>query len=302
MLLSNPLAYPLLPSLGLTLIGLFAGSLLALLVAVRGHWHVLTASVLFQRWRSWLVIAPVFSAVVLLGILPLAVFAAALAIQGGREYASLADLQSADRWLLLGLAACLPLLTIFVPTNMLQPGLLLLPLLLSAPVLLQQDVERGVQRLTRLVFGVWYLPIALSALVLLMRDERGGPGLLLALGLAVALSDVGAFTTGRIWGKRTLAPRLSPSKTWAGAVGNLVGAALGLALLARFAPGAPLVLLVPIVAVGAIWGDLLESLLKRSAHAKDSGAWLPGFGGLLDRIDSLLVVLPLSYVVLQVTP
>jgi phosphatidate cytidylyltransferase len=73
-----------------------------------------------------------------------------------------------------------------------------------------------------------------------------------------------------------------------------------LVLLAPLAPHAPLVLLIPNVAVGAVVGDLLESLLKRGAGAKDSGGWLPGFGGLLDRVDSLLVVLPLSYVVLEV--
>jgi phosphatidate cytidylyltransferase len=301
MLFSNPLAYPMLPPLGVTLVGVFGGSLLALLVAVHGQWRVLVASALFQRWRTWLVIAPVFSGVVLLGVAPLAVFAAALAVQGGREYARLADLSSTDRWLLLGISACLPLVGVVLPTTLLGPGLLVLPLVLSLPVLLAQDVERGVQRLTRLVFGVWYVPIALSALVLLARDVRGGPGLLLALGLAVALSDVGAFTTGRIWGHRALAPRLSPAKTWAGVLGNVLGAALGLTLLARLAPGAPLFLLVPVVAVGAVWGDLLESLLKRSAQTKDSGACLPGFGGLLDRIDSLLVVLPLSYVLLVVT-
>src|SRR6266566_9415453 len=104
MLFSNPLAYPLLPPLGLTLVGLFAGSLLALLVAARGRWHVLVASVLFQRWRSWLIIAPVFVAVVLAGVVPLAAFAAALAVQGGREYARLADLPRVDRWLLLGVS------------------------------------------------------------------------------------------------------------------------------------------------------------------------------------------------------
>lgn len=301
MLFSNPLAYPMLPPLGITLIGLFASSLLALLVAVRGQWRVLVASVLFERWRSWLVIAPLFVAVVLSGVVPLAVFAAALAVQGGREYARLADLPATDRWLLLGISACLPVLSVAAPTTLLGPGLLGLTLALSVPVLLSQDVERGVQRLTRLVFGVWYLPIGLSALVLLARDVRGGPGLLLALGLAVALSDVGAFATGRMWGRRALAPRLSPSKTWAGVVGNVLGAALGLGLLAWVAPDAPFVLLVPVVAIGAVWGDLLESLLKRSAHTKDSGTCLPGFGGLLDRIDSLLVVVPLSYVLLEVT-
>src|SRR5579864_8784326 len=126
MLVSNPLAYPLLPPLGLTLIGLFAGSLLALLVAVRGQWRSLTASVLFKRWRSWLVIASVFSIVVLLGVLPLALFAAALAVQGGREYARLTGMWSADRWLLLLLSACLPLVCVVAPAALIGPGLLVL--------------------------------------------------------------------------------------------------------------------------------------------------------------------------------
>src|SRR5882672_2563075 len=153
MLFSNPLAYPLLPPLGLTLVGLFAGSLLALLVAVRGRWHRLGTSVLFQRWRVWLVIAPVFVGVVLAGVVPLALFAAALAVQGSREYARLADLPSTDRWLLVCIAACLPLVAVVAPINLLGPALLVLPLLLSLPILLAQDIERGVARITRLVFG-----------------------------------------------------------------------------------------------------------------------------------------------------
>src|SRR5207248_313938 len=114
---------------------------------------------------------------------------------------------------------------------------------------------------------------------------------------ATALSDVGAFTTGKLFGRYTprLTKHLSPSKTVAGVLGNLLGAALGLALLA---PGA--LILAPIVALGAVWGDLIESLLKRAAGAKDAGSWLPGFGGLLDRLDSLLVVLPLTFAALEV--
>jgi len=301
MLLSNPLAYPFLPPLGMTLLGLFASSLLALLLTVRGQWQMLSGSVLFERWRTWIVIAPLFSVAVLSGLVPLALLAAALGVQGVREYARLANLEAADRWLLLGLAAGLPLACCVLPLPLLGLGLVLLPLLASLPALLAQDVEHGIGRLGRTGFGLWYLPVSLSLLVLLGRDPRGGPGLLLALGLAVALSDVGAFTAGRLFGRRPLAPRLSPSKTWAGVLGNVGGAALGLGLLGSLAPGAPLLWLVPVVALGAVWGDLLESLLKRAAHAKNSASWLPGFGGLLDRADSLLVVLPLSYGLLAVT-
>ena len=152
--------------------------------------------------------------------------------------------------------------------------------------------------MTRLAFGVWYLPVNLALLVIL--EKTAGPGLLLSLALAVALSDVGAFTIGRLLGRKQLAPALSPSKTWAGLVGNLVGAVLGLLLLHDLLPaGLSLPLLALVVAVGAVWGDLLESLLKRSAGVKDSAAWLPGFGGLLDRLDSLLVVLPLVFALVE---
>jgi phosphatidate cytidylyltransferase len=300
MLLSNPLSYPMLPRLGLTLAGVFASSLVALLVAKGSQWQALQASVLFQRWRTWLLIAPLFSLVVLAGVLPVAIFAATLALQGGREYARLAGLQRIDRSVLYGLAACVPLAAAVVPTHLIGPGLLLLLLVSTLPALLDQDLEHGVERSTRLAFGLWYVPANLCLLVLLERDPAAGPGLLLALGLSVALSDVGAFTLGRLLGRRPLAPRLSPSKTWAGVLGSIIGAALGLRALAQFAPLAPLLALVPAVALGAIWGDLLESLLKRAAKTKDTGNWLPGFGGLLDRIDSLLIVLPLVYLVLEV--
>ena len=131
--------------------------------------------------------------------------------------------------------------------------------------------------------------------------ERGalGAATFVALAVAVALSDVGAFLVGRRFGRTQLSPLLSPAKTRAGVGGNLAGAALGVALFAPVLVGSfgigPTALLVPIVAIGAVWGDLLESAAKREAGQKDAGRWLPGFGGILDRIDSLLVVLPLTY-------
>lgn len=296
---SDPLASPLLPPLGLTLAGLLSSSFLALLVGARGKWQRLCRSTLFARWRTWLVIAPLFTLVVLSGPLPLAIFAAALAVQGAYEYAALAGLTHFDRTALLGACVLLPVLCVFAPVS---PVLLIaVPLIASVPALLAQDAEHGLARLSRLAFGLFYLPVTLALLVVLDRVPDAGPGLVLSVALAVGLSDVGAFTLGRLFGRRRLAAGVSPSKTWAGLVGNLAGAALGLLLLSRLLPSTlslpPLAL---VVALGAAWGDLLESLLKRSAGVKDSGAWLPGFGGLLDRIDSLLVVLPLVYVLMEV--
>jgi phosphatidate cytidylyltransferase len=256
----------------------------------------LSTSVLFRRWRTWLLIAPLFSLAALSGPLAVAVCAGALGVQAATEYGSLARLASADRRLLMLAAMSVPLAAVVLTPERLVLLLAVLPLLATAPTLVQQDVERGRERVAALAFGLYYLALPLALMVKLAST----PGLLLALALGVALSDVGAFTAGRLFGRRPLAPRLSPAKTWAGVAGNVLGASLGLALSIPLAPGAPLLALVPIVAIGAVWGDLLESLLKRSAGAKDTGAWLPGFGGLLDRIDSMLVVLPLAFVAVQV--
>lgn len=116
-----------------------------------------------------------------------------------------------------------------------------------------------------------------------------------AVGLAVALGDVGAWCGGTALGRRgplarPLSP-LSPNKTWAGVLGAAVATALPLLVLGGFA--------FPLWAAvigGCVLGDLLESMVKRESGVKDAGSWLPGFGGLLDRIDSLLVALLLAMV------
>jgi phosphatidate cytidylyltransferase len=131
--------------------------------------------------------------------------------------------------------------------------------------------------------------------------ERGAAGAALVAAVAVgcAGSDVGAFVVGRRFGGRPLAPRLSPNKTRAGLAGNLLGAAVGVALAApALLPvfgGPALAGLALVVATGSVWGDLLESAAKREFGVKDAGTWLPGFGGILDRVDSLLLALPLAY-------
>jgi phosphatidate cytidylyltransferase len=105
-------------------------------------------------------------------------------------------------------------------------------------------------------------------------------------------------------GRHPLAPRLSPNKTREGVVGNVLGAAVGflpfLVLLQPWFEPPAIVVLVLLVAVGSLWGDLLESAIKREAGVKDAAQWLPGFGGILDRIDSLLLVVPLVYWAMRV--
>ena len=297
-MISNPLASPLFEPTARVL-GVLLGVSLVLLMLLRGRrmrdpW----GDVLFRRWVVWAAIAPLYSLAVLAGQLAWLLLVSLLVWQGLREYARLVGLPPLYRGVLLALGLTMG------PVATWWPGLFfeLLPLLLllgTLPPLLSGDVRAGMTRLALAALGFAYLPLLLGHLLLIHAGTPGGPGLLLALGLAVALSDVGAFAVGTLFGRHRLSPSISPNKTWEGLLGNLLGAALGCQLLRFALPGELagwlLAMLPVVVAVGAAWGDLVESLLKREFGAKDAGAWLPGFGGLLDRVDSLIVVAPLTY-------
>jgi phosphatidate cytidylyltransferase len=119
---------------------------------------------------------------------------------------------------------------------------------------------------------------------------------LLALVL-VWIADTAAYFVGRAWGRRKLAPAISPGKTWEGAIGGMVGAAAYAIICANFIQGIAwpaLPAAAILLAMVSIVGDLFESAAKRQAGVKDSGTLLPGHGGILDRIDSATAVLPLA--------
>jgi phosphatidate cytidylyltransferase len=148
------------------------------------------------------------------------------------------------------------------------------------------------------------LPVAMAGVVVLaapwvaLMGLRGefGPGHVLFLFLLVWAADVGAYFAGRRWGRRKLAPAISPGKTWEGVGGaGMAALALALAGAALLNVGArwPAFVAVCLVTVGfSIAGDLFESMLKRQCGVKDSGSLLPGHGGVLDRVDSLTAAAP----------
>ena len=159
----------------------------------------------------------------------------------------------------------------------------------------------GLARVSASLFPSIYLAMPVGALVALREHE--GPAVLFLLMLTVMVSDIAQYYTGRVLGRRPLAPIISPAKTVEGALGGLVFGALVLAIVgAWWLPRVPIALRalmgVTIVALG-ITGDLFESMLKRSAGVKDSSALIPGHGGVLDRIDALLFAAPVYYIVLQ---
>jgi phosphatidate cytidylyltransferase len=300
--ISSPLASPLFWPTAKALGGLLAAGLLLLLAGERRHLGELHRRVLFRRWAVWATFAPLYSLAVLSGALGMLALLSVLVWQALREYSRMVDLPQLYRVVLLAMGLGMGPLAVWAPEAFFG----VLPLLLIVATLqplLTQDIRAGMQRLAFAALGFAYLPLLLGHLLLIGVWLPGGPGLLLALGLAIALSDVGAFTIGKLLGRHRLSPLVSPNKTWEGVAGNILGAYLGTALLSfALPPGLPtyLALALPlVVAVGAVWGDLVESLLKREFGAKDAGAWLPGFGGLLDRIDSLIVVAPLTYHLLR---
>jgi phosphatidate cytidylyltransferase len=158
-----------------------------------------------------------------------------------------------------------------------------------------------------LLAGIFALVPAFLALVQLRNMH---PAMLLAFMATVWVADIAAYFVGRRYGRHKLAPHVSPGKTWEGVVGALVATAVyGLAWIALardYVPAAVrdfsysflwMLLLVQALAVLAILGDLFESAMKRQAGLKDSGNLLPGHGGVLDRIDALLPVLPAAALV-----
>lgn len=166
------------------------------------------------------------------------------------------------------------------------------------------DMQSAALRTVAGVAGPFYVGSLLAMLALLRRDGGDDGGKLVFMSLTFSwLADTGGYFFGRFLGKTKLYEAVSPKKTRAGFVGALVGACAGAALASLwYLPKLPLshALLLGLFA-GAVgqMGDLVESLLKRSTGIKDSGGIVPGHGGMLDRIDALIVVSPIVYLYCQ---
>ncbi len=157
-------------------------------------------------------------------------------------------------------------------------------------------IEQGAASVGLLAFGMLYFALPAASLYGLQAFD---PWVLVLLLAIVWLGDSGAYYIGKTWGRHKLAPRVSPNKTWEGAIANIAAGMLAATAWSYWRLGEVdgwILLLAALVSTAAQIGDLAESLLKRGAGVKDSGQILPGHGGMLDRMDALLFAAPVMWV------
>ncbi|MGH8739518.1 MAG: phosphatidate cytidylyltransferase [Burkholderiales bacterium] len=235
-------------------------------------------------------IAGLAAALFLLQRAALAVLLAVVLLFAGLEWARLCRLGPRSAWVYAVSLAMVFLLGKFLA---LQQALFILAAawwIALAPAWMWRGVRAGQRTWLGAAGFAVLVPAALAMLAL------GPLPVLLVLAL-VWIADTAAYFVGRAWGRRKLAPAISPAKTREGAAGGLIGA-LAYAIIIGFCiqgiAWAPFLAAAALLAMVSIVGDLFESAMKRQAGVKDSGRLLPGHGGILDRIDSAAAVLPLA--------
>ena len=255
-----------------------------------------------KRWISGLILAPCIILFILFAPhwLFLLFFMILISIGLQEYYAlSLPMISAKERWGGIFLGVLLPLsLYSLAPRCFLFALTFLLLFLLIWALFQPEEFPLRVEKVSKHLLGFLYISFLLSHFVLMMNLNLGRLLILFTL-VAVYFGDTTAFYIGRAWGRKKLAPKISPGKTveggWGAVGGSILGALVSKYLfLSQLSPIHALILGGAIGVVGQL-GDLWESLLKRSARVKDSGTLIPGHGGLLDRIDSVLFSAPLVY-------
>jgi phosphatidate cytidylyltransferase len=262
---------------------------------------------IWSTYRSWLIMAPIALLIVFAGRVPFILGVTLLAIFGFKEFARASGLYR-DWWmtgavyagiLTVGLASLMP-----HPRGE-EPGtgwygffvavpVFAIALILLIPIL--RNRARGeLQKMSLSIVGFVYIGWMFGHLGFL-ANARNAYGFICYIIFATELSDVAAFTFGRLFGRHPLRSEISPKKTWEGAMGA-IAVSLILPWLLRFSfpffgPW-QLILTGLIVGIGGQLGDLSISVIKRDIGTKDMGSAIPGHGGILDRIDSLIYVAPL---------
>lgn len=299
MWISNPLTNSLFVPLATTLSGLLSVGFFGVWAGRRFTKDVHLKNQLLLRWCSWFAIAVVSLGTALSGLIPFALLTAVVSLIGTGEYCRIAKQNKSIGIALLIFGFLMPLVTA-LRSSFLTPVAFLGFIVIA---ILSMSKSQKFDRLAISVLGIFYVPFLASHMVALFQSQSAGLAMVLAVIASSALANIMAFVFGKAFKGPKLASSLSPNKTWSGAAGSVFGAYAGFSILtisAGINVSTFVLAVIPlVVAVSGIIGDLFESSLKRHFELKDAGTCLPGFGGVLDRIDGLLFVVPSVYYTLR---
>ena len=264
---------------------------------------------IWATYKSWLVMAPIALAFIFAGRVPAILFFCVVGGLGFKEFARATGLYK-DWWMTgavyLGIGAVAVTSLIHQPQGE-EAGqgwyglFIVLPVYVVALILLipiaRNQVSGQLQKMSLAIVGFIYLGWMFGHLAFLV-DANNAYGYLMYLLFATELNDVAAFTFGKLFGKHPFRSNISPKKTWEGALGAFA-VSMALPWILRFSfpyfGTTQLILTGLIVGIGGQMGDLSISVIKRDIGIKDMGAGIPGHGGILDRIDSLVYTAPLFF-------
>lgn len=254
-----------------------------------------------RRIYTVLVLAPLLYAVI--RYLPPFAFSGVVVLAGALalfEFYRLCLSSRSHFWLMgIGLAGFSAVILGAHRPEIIVPSLLVTLIgIISVPLFSRTPLEQSLRDGAMALFGVLYLGLTLGPLSM-TRLLPQGEWLIFFLLLVTWASDTGAYYVGTLYGRHRLAPTISPKKTYEGLMGGLVGAIVAAyAIRWWFLPqlsSLDCLVLGTLLTLTGLWGDLTESAMKRSVGIKDSGGILPGHGGMLDRLDSLLFTAPAFY-------
>jgi phosphatidate cytidylyltransferase len=294
----NPFADPLfLPVLWRVMLLIVVG-FAAVVLSQRRSLEVWRRSTLFLRARTWFVIGPLFVLAVFIGGFVAFLLATFVVVQGCSEFVRIASIDRRYAYLLIlwgeaGLlvAALARDFFLFLPFGFF--------ILLTLVPILSGQITHAHRQVADTLVGYVFVALPMAYIVLVKSAEPWGLQFLLIVTVSVALSDIAAYATGSALRGRKLVPRVDPTKTWGGVFGNLVGAAVGILWMWVAVPSewsvAAVVALAVVIAFGSVWADLTGSFIQRAFRTEVRSTVILGYGGVLSRVDSLLMAFPLSY-------
>ena len=262
---------------------------------------------LARVWTWWLMIG-VFSIALMLGGTAMLVFFGLVSFLALKEYLSVIPIRRADRRVLLWAYLAIPVQYYWVGTEWYGMFVIFIPiymfLLLPLPMLIIGETQGFLKAIGTLHWGLMATVFSLSHAAFLLvlpsagNPIGGGPGLLLFLLILTETNDVAQYVWGKTFGRFKVVPKVSPGKTWEGLVGGIATTAALSAILAPWLTPLTLqhaLIVGLLLGIAGFVGDITISAIKRDLGIKDSGAMLPGHGGILDRLDSLTYTAPLFF-------